>query len=71
MADALALHDQILIESVEENEGSIFKHTGDGIAASFRCISNLVYEADLAPRYCRLDIGVVRQGGGTGAEVLD
>ena len=35
MADALAIHDQILSESVGENEGSIFKHTGDGIAASF------------------------------------
>ncbi|MGA7269520.1 MAG: NB-ARC domain-containing protein [Acidimicrobiia bacterium] len=35
MEPALALHDRILHDAVAANDGSVFKHTGDGIAAIF------------------------------------
>ena len=35
MPDALAKHDQILIEAMQGHRGEVFKHTGDGIVAAF------------------------------------
>lgn len=35
MGVALALHDQIVQSSITNNNGTVFKHTGDGLAASF------------------------------------
>ena len=35
MADALARHDALLHSAVSRNRGTVLKHTGDGIMASF------------------------------------
>lgn len=45
MDPALALHDRILHEAVDGNSGSIFKHTGDGVAATFTNAENALQAA--------------------------
>ncbi len=40
MRHALTRHDEILTRVVAERDGSVFKHTGDGILASFASVSD-------------------------------
>lgn len=47
---ALARHDELLFHAVDEIDGEVFKHTGDGIAAVFASVSKAVQVAARAQR---------------------
>ena len=48
--DALDLHDQVLVESVEAAGGEVIRHTGDGVIAVFRSAAAAVQAALAAQR---------------------
>jgi len=50
MGEALKIHDVILRQAVEDNGGHVFKHTGDGVAASFASAMGAVRAAITAQR---------------------
>lgn len=69
MRSALESHDAVLRESVEANEGWLFKHTGDGVCAAFASPRSAVDAAVVAQRALKLP---VRMGVATGeAELRD
>jgi hypothetical protein len=63
MREALAAHDAVLIEAIENRGGRAFKHTGDGMAASFTSANQAVEAAIDAQRLLGLP---VRMGLNTG-----
>ncbi len=69
MREALAAHDAALRTAIEHHNGSIFKHTGDGVCAVFDVPSDAVQAAIEAQRAVELP---VRMGIATGnAEARD
>ncbi len=50
MADALARHDEILAEAVEQAGGTVFKHTGDGAIGVFARAAEAAEAAEHAQR---------------------
>lgn len=50
MAEALAIHDRILTETVQTAGGRVFKHTGDGVIAAFPDVSKAAQAAETAQR---------------------
>jgi predicted ATPase len=63
MRSALAVHDQVLKTAVEAHHGFLFKHTGDGVIASFASPRSAVDAAIAAQRTLELP---VRMGIATG-----
>ena len=69
MREALAAHDEVLRSAIEEHEGFLFKHTGDGVCAAFASPRSAVDAAVAAQRALELP---VRMGIATGeAELRD
>jgi predicted ATPase/class 3 adenylate cyclase len=69
MREALAVHDAVLRTAVEHHNGSIFKHTGDGVCAVFGSPLDAVHAAIEAQHALELP---VRMGIATGnAEARD
>jgi class 3 adenylate cyclase len=69
MRSALAPHDKVLREAIEEYGGFMFKHTGDGVCAAFSSPMSGVEAAVAAQRALELP---VRMGIATGeAELRD
>jgi predicted ATPase len=64
MREALAVHDAALRSAIEHRNGSIFKHTGDGVCAVFASASDAVRAAIEAQHALELP---VRMGIATGA----
>ncbi|HSM43969.1 MAG TPA: BTAD domain-containing putative transcriptional regulator, partial [Acidimicrobiia bacterium] len=50
MAHALGSHDRAILDAVEANQGSVFKHTGDGMLAAFPAVTDAVRAAEVAQR---------------------
>ncbi len=50
MSKALAVHDGILVSAIEDAGGAIFKHTGDGVCATFPFVSEAISAAVAAQR---------------------
>src|SRR5271163_5079138 len=63
MRAALAAHDDVLRGAIEAHEGSLFKHTGDGVCAAFASPRSAVDAAVEAQRELELP---VRMGLATG-----
>jgi predicted ATPase len=69
MRAALAVHDEVLRNAIEEHGGWLFKHTGDGVCAAFASPKSAVDAAVAAQRVLELP---VRMGIATGeAELRD
>jgi predicted ATPase/class 3 adenylate cyclase len=69
MQAALAAHDEVLRTAIDECGGSVFKHTGDGVCATFSSPRSAVDAAAAAQRTLELP---VRMGIATGeAELRD
>jgi class 3 adenylate cyclase len=69
MRVALAAHDKVLRSAIEEHDGFLFSHTGDGVAAAFASPVSAVDAAIDAQREVQLP---VRMGIATGeAELRD
>ena len=69
MRAALAAHDKVLRSAIEANDGFVFSHTGDGMAAAFASPMSAVDAAVDAQRELQLP---VRMGIATGeAELRD
>jgi predicted ATPase len=69
MRAALAAHDEVLRNAIEEHGGWLFKHTGDGVCAAFASPKSAVDAAVAAQRVLELP---VRMGIATGeAELRD
>src|SRR6476646_7543546 len=69
MRAALTAHDEVLRSSIEEHDGFVFSHTGDGVAAAFASPRSAVDAAIAAQRALELP---VRMGIATGeAELRD
>src|SRR3954466_11215848 len=45
MPAALAQHDALLVTAVEAGQGTVFKHTGDGICATFPSVGQAIEAA--------------------------
>jgi predicted ATPase/class 3 adenylate cyclase len=54
MRVALAAHDRVLRDAVDEHSGTLFKHTGDGVCARFRSPRDAVAAAIAAQRSLEL-----------------
>jgi predicted ATPase/class 3 adenylate cyclase len=67
MRAALAAHDEVLRGAIEEHEGWLFKHTGDGVCAAFASPRSAVDAAVAAQRALELP---VRMGIATGEAEL-
>jgi predicted ATPase len=67
MRSALAVHDQVLKAAVEAHHGFLFKHTGDGVIASFASPRSAIDAAIDAQRSLELP---VRMGIATGEAAL-
>jgi predicted ATPase len=67
MRAALAAHDELMREVVENHDGSLFKHTGDGVCAAFSSPRSAVDAAVAAQRKLQLP---VRMGIATGEAEL-
>jgi predicted ATPase len=67
MRTALAAHDELMREVVETHDGSLFKHTGDGVCAAFSSPRSAVDAAVAAQRKLQLP---VRMGIATGEAEL-
>src|SRR6202012_5019220 len=67
MRAALAAHDKVLRDAIEEHGGWLFKHTGDGVCAAFGSPRSAVDAAVAAPRALGLP---VRMGIATGEAEL-
>src|ERR1700746_4069483 len=63
MRAALAAHDEVLRQAIEEHRGWLFKHTGDGVCAAFASPRSAVDAAVAAQRELELP---VRMGIATG-----
>jgi predicted ATPase len=63
MRDALAAHDELMREVIDNHGGSLFKHTGDGVCAAFDSPRSAVDAAVAAQRQLQLP---VRMGIATG-----
>ncbi len=50
MRAALAVHDEVLLQAIEEHAGWQFKHTGDGVCAAFASPRSAVDAAVAAQR---------------------
>ena len=69
MRAALLAHDEVLHTAIEDHDGFLFKHTGDGVCAAFSSPKSAVDAAVAAQRRLRLP---VRMGLATGeAELRD
>lgn len=69
MRAALGLHDEVLRAAIEDHDGQVFKHTGDGVCAAFSSPRSAVDAAVRAQRELSLP---VRMGIATGeAEMRD
>ena len=68
MRRALAAHDAVLRSAIESHAGSVFKHTGDGVAAAFPSAHDAVEAAVQAQRELALP---VRMGIATGEAFED
>jgi class 3 adenylate cyclase len=67
MRAALAVHDEVFCRAIEEHEGWLFKHTGDGVCAAFASPRSAVDAAVAAQRALELP---VRMGISTGEAEL-
>jgi predicted ATPase len=67
MRAALVAHDELMQEVIENHEGSLFKHTGDGVCAAFSSPRSAVDAAVAAQRKLELP---VRMGIATGEAEL-
>ena len=67
MRSALAAHDELMRETVAVHDGSLFKHTGDGVCAAFASPRSAVDAAVAAQRALELP---VRMGIATGEAEL-
>ena len=67
MRTALAAHDELMREVVETHDGSLFKHTGDGVCVAFSSPRSAVDAAVAAQRKLQLP---VRMGIATGEAEL-